>query len=126
MSSYMKIEICLAQTFMTVDICPCRSDTLETMTFFFLPHSFLPCRYNSIHPGVTTFYGADFFPDRSSIIIATEFMELYSLKDIVAQCGAPPFPLSSKRLWRNSIPSRDIFYSLKHNLDSLNDILFAL
>jgi hypothetical protein len=36
---------------------------------------------------VVTFIGADFFQDRSSIIIATEFMDFYSLKDIAAQCG---------------------------------------
>ena len=43
--------------------------------------------HNSIHPSVVTFIGADFFQDRSSIIIATEFMDFYSLKDIAAQCG---------------------------------------
>ena len=36
---------------------------------------------------MVTFIGADFFQDRSSIIIATEFMDFYSLKDIAAQCG---------------------------------------
>jgi hypothetical protein len=44
-------------------------------------------RYSSSHPAVVTFFGADFFPDRSSIIIATEFMDFYSVKDVLAQCG---------------------------------------
>jgi hypothetical protein len=89
-------------------------------------------RYNSYHPNIVTFYGADFYADRSSIgpwvcvcvcvcvfvlksqlsrgciskhtkaltltisaplliflkkVLATEFMHLYSLKDISAQCG---------------------------------------
>ena len=45
------------------------------------------CRYNSFHPNIVTFYGADIYPERSSIVLATEFMHLYSLKDISAQCG---------------------------------------
>jgi len=46
--------------------------------------------YSSAHPSVVAFFGADYFPDRSSIIIATEFMDLYSLKDIVSRTGPIP------------------------------------
>lgn len=40
--------------------------------------------YTGQHPNVTGFLGATFYPPRSSILIACEFMDLRSFKDVMA------------------------------------------
>jgi len=44
--------------------------------------------YTGQHPNVTGFLGATFYPPRSSILIACEFMDLKSFKDVMAVCQA--------------------------------------
>jgi len=59
--------------------------------------------YAGQHPNVTHFLGATFYPPRSSILIACEFMDLRSFKDIMKVCGASQKVtrrgLQSQRVW---------------------------
>ena len=59
--------------------------------------------YTGQHPNVTGFLGATFYPPRSSILIACEFMDLRSFKDVMAvmqastkgvSCLPPPSPIA--------------------------------
>mmetsp|Transcript_35376 Transcript_35376/g.83256 ORF Transcript_35376/g.83256 Transcript_35376/m.83256 type:complete len:300 (-) Transcript_35376:64-963(-) len=46
--------------------------------------------YSSTHPGVVDFMGADYFPQKGCILIANEYMDLASLKDVMARVGPLP------------------------------------
>eukprot|EP00277_Geminigera_cryophila_P011975 CAMPEP_0179452182 /NCGR_PEP_ID=MMETSP0799-20121207/36091_1 /TAXON_ID=46947 /ORGANISM="Geminigera cryophila, Strain CCMP2564" /LENGTH=308 /DNA_ID=CAMNT_0021247895 /DNA_START=126 /DNA_END=1052 /DNA_ORIENTATION=- len=48
----------------------------------------LEALYTGQHPNVTGFLGATFYPPRSSILIACEFMDLRSFKDVMSVCKA--------------------------------------
>ena len=47
-------------------------------------------RYSCQHPCVTEFLGCAFYPARSSILIACEYMDLKSFKDMMTLGGAFP------------------------------------
>uniref|UniRef100_A0A6U6DI80 mitogen-activated protein kinase kinase n=2 Tax=Guillardia theta TaxID=55529 RepID=A0A6U6DI80_GUITH len=46
--------------------------------------------YSSDHPNVCQFHGAEYDAERSTILIAMEYMDLRSLKDITKSCGKIP------------------------------------
>jgi serine/threonine protein kinase len=46
--------------------------------------------YASKHPSVVEYYGADYFEEKSCIMIALEFMDLASFKDLRNQYGPIP------------------------------------
>jgi len=46
--------------------------------------------YRSDHPNVCQFHGAEYDADHATILIAMEFMDLRSLKDITKSCGKIP------------------------------------
>lgn len=49
--------------------------------------------YASRHPTVADYYGADYFAEKSCIMIALEFMDMASFKDVRARWGPVPEPV---------------------------------
>mmetsp|Transcript_32042 Transcript_32042/g.75521 ORF Transcript_32042/g.75521 Transcript_32042/m.75521 type:complete len:299 (+) Transcript_32042:173-1069(+) len=49
--------------------------------------------YASSHPHVVEFYGTEYFADKNSVLILTEFMDLGSLKDVTRRIGRGPEPV---------------------------------
>ncbi len=49
--------------------------------------------YSSKHPSVVDYYGADYFQEKSCIMIALEFMDMASFKDLRNRWGPIPEPI---------------------------------
>ena len=62
--------------------------------------------YTGQHPNVTGFLGATFYPPRSSILIACEFMDLRSFKDVMVVMQASTKGVSCQTLYPGQFASK--------------------